>query len=181
MSTRSDRTSAEPQEPASGERQLRSLPNVEAALDAGILSVLGTKVLHAWLRNQHQLLFPLTVDLDGLDERARDRLVQAAVIAALADGDCDAVRQSRIEEGLRLLLGRPCRPEAVARARAWSWPLHEALAAEDMRTAGLVYAATLIGSDRRSPAGRLYTRYVAARLSLPDELVRSLERRFPAV
>src|SRR4051794_39541855 len=38
-------------------------------LDPGLVSILGEKVLHGWLRNRYQLLFPFALDLRRLDDR----------------------------------------------------------------------------------------------------------------
>src|SRR4051794_744695 len=46
-----------------------------AELDPGLISILGEKVLHGWLRNRYQLLFPLALDLRRLDDRQAELLV----------------------------------------------------------------------------------------------------------
>ncbi len=148
-------------------------------VDRAILAVLGTKILHAWLRTQHQLLFPLTLAIERIDESARDHLAQAAVAAALSDGIWDSAKEAQVDNGLRPFLANPqSRADAIVRARVSPWPLHAVLAADDIHAAGLIYAAVLAGTNRRSSTGRMFTRYVVARLRLPDELARSLERRY---
>jgi uncharacterized membrane protein YebE (DUF533 family) len=57
--------------------------------------------------------------------------------------------------------------------------LHEVLeGVPDVQAGALVYAASLLAVDRRKRVNRYYLRYLAARLQLPRDLVRSLEKRF---
>src|SRR4051794_36252665 len=63
--------------PPSGERG----GDTHAAFDPGIMDVLAEKVLLAWLRNRHQLLFPFALNLRRLDGNQCELLVHAMVAA----------------------------------------------------------------------------------------------------
>jgi uncharacterized membrane protein YebE (DUF533 family) len=149
----------------------------EPAFDPGIVGVLGEKVLLAWLRNRHQLLFPFALDLHRLDASRAELVVNAMIAAAEADGSFDAKERERLAGIVRLVDpgGGFDLDGAVAARRS----LNETLAqVRDVQTGALVYAASLMAVDQRKPVNRFYLRYLAARLQLSDELVASLEQRY---
>ena len=149
-----------------------------AAFDPGVVSVLGEKVLLAWLRNRHQLLFPFTLNLRRLEPAQIELLIHAMIAAAQADGVLDGKERERIVGALRLV---DPSEEGTRLDRALASPksLNEVLEqVRDIQTGALVYAASLMAVDQRKPANRHYLKYLAARLQLSEELVGSLEQRF---
>jgi uncharacterized membrane protein YebE (DUF533 family) len=149
----------------------------EPEFDPGIVGVLAQKVLNAWLRNRHQLLFPFTVDLRRLDVRETELVIHAMIAAALADGSMDGKERTRMEAALDLTggSGASILDDVLQHPRS----LNEIVAeAQDAKTAALIYAATLLVVDRSRPVNRYYLKYLAARLQLPDELVGSLRQRY---
>ncbi len=136
---------------------------------------LAEKVLHGWLQNRHQTLFPLTVNL---------RSLQPVQVAALAEWAAVAALATR-EEGvaMRAWLGSTGAEEAVLAgydaALASPPPLDRALAAVARNgIAAYAYVAALIAVDSQDPAAAPFLDYVAARLALPATVVRSAVRRY---
>jgi len=152
---------------------------VPVQLDAGILGILGEKVLLAWLRNRHQLLFPFAFDLHRLDRETAQLVVHAMIAAAQADGTFDVKERERIEGALALVNPDEAERGFLVAALDHPRPLHEVLReVREVQTGALVYAASLIAVDQRKPVNRHYLRYLATRLQLSEELVGSLEQRF---
>jgi Protein of unknown function (DUF533) len=147
--------------------------------DDGIVSVVASKVLLAWLRNRYQLLFPFALDLRRLDQAHAELLVHAMVAAAQADGSLDGKERRRIEGSLSLIDAGEVETAFLEGAISRPKPLNEILSdVRDVQTGALVYAASLMAIDQRKPVNRFYLQYLAARLQLSDELVESLEQRF---
>ena len=147
--------------------------------DPDIVGVLSEKVLLAWLRNRHQLLFPVAVDLHRLDRAQAELFLHAMLAAAEADGSLEGSERERIEGALSLVHLKDEERRLLDSALATPQPLNAVLrAVRDVQTAALVYAASLMAVDQRKPVNRLYLRYLAARLQLSEELVGSLEQRF---
>ncbi len=155
------------------QRQL-SLPR------AIIAEHLGEKVLDGWLQNRHQTLYPLTVNLRALD---RCRVVLLAQVMAVA------------------LLAGTAPPDAGEFEAALSWlgtvggdePARKALRAgveappplstllnqvQQADLAAYAYVVALVAGPSRDPAGQLFLDYLAARLGLPMNVVRSANRRY---
>jgi uncharacterized membrane protein YebE (DUF533 family) len=152
-------------------------PEREGEYDPGVVGVLAEKVLNAWLRNRHQLMFPFVLDLRRLERKDMETVVHAMVAAAEADGSVDGNERRRIETALGLdeTSDVSFLDEALRRPK----PLSQILAgAPDVKIGALVYAAALMAVDRSRPVNRYYLKYLAARLQLPDELVESLKQRF---
>lgn len=148
-------------------------------VDAGIVDVLAGKILVAWLRNRHQLLYPLAFDLARLDRGQALLLVRAMAVAAEADGMRDPPELGRIAAVVDRLGAEPGLRTELGRAIDAPGSLNEILAGvRDTRTAGLVYAAALLALDQRLPVNEHWLRYLAARLQLPDELAASLRQRY---
>ena len=152
------------------------------ALDPSVACVLAAKVLHAWLRNRYQLLYPFAVDLRRLEPAQAELVVDAMLCAAQADGAFDAKERERIAAALALVApgtdaaGRQALVDAALARRR---PLGELLGrVRDVQGGALVYAASLMAIDQRLRVNRYYLRYLAARLQLSEELAGSLEQRF---
>lgn len=144
-------------------------------IDEDVTSILKQKILMAWLRNRHQLLFPQS--LRRLHPRTARLACEAAVISAAADGASEDLVRRRLARLARRLDDAPLVDLATRTGR----PLRDVLAdVDDDETASVVYAACLIASDRRVGTCRLWLRYLSARLALSDQLVASLEQRFAA-
>lgn len=152
---------------------------INGTFDGEIVNVLADKILLAWLRNRHQLLFPFAFDLGKLDKNRAILVIHAMVNAAQADGTFEAKERYRIEAALDRIAGSHEIRSSLTAALNGSRPLHEVLAAvSDIQTSALIYAVSLMAVDQRKPVNRHYLRYLGARLQLSEELVGSLEQRF---
>ena len=141
-------------------------------------AALGEKVLHGWLQNRHQTLYPLTINFRTLAAEPRLWVLRLMAVALLAGA---------------------ANPRAIDDARAWlrSAGANEAdLAAMDaalrdppslsaavaaVTEAGLgtyAYAVALIAAGRHDPVAELFVDYIGARFAVPDNVVRSIRRRF---
>ena len=149
------------------------------ATDPAIACRIAEKVLLAWLRNRYQLLFPFALSLERLDGPRLALLLDAMVAAAGADGDLDGQERERLGAALALVdptgRGGPALAAALAAPATLEMVLRRA---EDVETGALVYAGALLVLDRRKPVNRLFVRWLAARLQLPEDLAQSLDRRF---
>lgn len=147
--------------------------------DGSIVNLLAEKILLSWLRNRYQLLFPFTFDLKRLDQEQTKIVVSAMLAAAEADGTFERKERTRIEQALKSLGITNDIQGRLNEILVEPPPLNTVLAQiTDIHAAALVYAASLIAVDQRKPVNRLYLRYLAARLQLPEELVGSLDQRF---
>ncbi len=147
--------------------------------DPDLLEIVGEKVLLSWLRNRHQLLFPVAFDLHRLDRSKAELLIHAMIAASEADGALESKEQERIAGALALVDAAEDEQGFLEAAMANPRPLTQVLReVRDVQTGALVYAASLMAVDQRKPVNRLYLRYLAARLQLSEELVGSLEQRF---
>ena len=140
---------------------------------------LAAKVLHGWLGNRQQTLYPLVLNLRSLG--GRERALLAEIMAATSA----AGRAPPTEER-----GRAAR-QALARlgageeeARRFDAALDRPRPSRDLlgevQDAGIgphAYAAALLAADAREPASRAWLGYLAARFALPPEVVVSLDRR----
>ena len=170
---------AQPEAPLPAAERGEEAGQPTAAFDAGILDVLGQKVLLAWLRNRYQLLFPIALDLRRLDQPQAELVVHAMVAAAQADDAFEPRERERIQGVLDRMDPSGDHQALLEAALAQPKPLNELLReVRDVQAGALVYAASLMAVDRRKPVNRYYLRYLAARLQLSEELVGSLEQRF---
>ena len=149
--------------------------------DESVVQVLASKLLIDWLRNRQQLLVPFTLDLQKLEPDAAEVLMRAMVTAAHADGTLDAADRHRLDAALgRLNAGEDQRARLPAMIEERK-PLAEVLEqVSDGETGAMVYAASLLATDRRKRVNRYYLRYLAERLKLSRDLARSVEQRFNA-
>ena len=141
---------------------------------------LAQKVLNAWLQNRHQTLYPLTVNLRTLDASRAALLARMMAIALLAGGA--RASAERIETALAWL-GKAGGDDAVQRAfrAALDAPAPSSALVREVQDAGLTayaYVAALVATDPRDEAGQLFLDYLAARLALPANVVRSADRRY---
>ena len=139
---------------------------------------LAGKILEGWSQNQLQTLVPLTLRLDKLGEAATALLMRFAAVACLAGPDGEGDRTAPLARWLRSI-GADDRAIAAFTASLERddglGPLLRAIRAE--RLEPQAYAVAVMATDPRHPAGRLFANYVAARLDLPAEAIRSIDRR----
>lgn len=149
----------------------RALPRPDSVIQAA----LAQKVLHGWMQNRYQTRYPLVLNLRNTTPE-ETALLLAAVHQALSAVD-------------------PSEP-ALHRAQAWietvggslpaasdSTPTPTPTLIEQLHAARLspqAYAACAGSLGRRTAAARRYLDFLAARLDLPDDVARSLNRRFAA-
>jgi uncharacterized membrane protein YebE (DUF533 family) len=147
--------------------------------DDNVVEILASKILIDWLRNRQQLLVPFTLDLQKLEPRQAETLLEAMVVAAQAHGPLTTADRERLSSALRLINATDEQHAAVEALTGHAKSLHEVLDdVSDVQEGALVYAASLLAIDRRKRVNRYYLRYLAARLELPRDLVRTLEQRF---
>ena len=158
----------------------------ERALGGGqdiLLEVLGEKVLHGWLQNRHQTLFPLTVSLRTLEPAKADALARFLAVGLLAQGPVeDEAATKRVAAARAWFAGAGASPAALASLdAALADPPALSRIMADITAAGLAaygYVAMLVALDARDPASAHLLDYVAARLGLPTTVVQSANRRY---
>ncbi len=164
--------SAAPAPPAN--RRRTRLPADPRAL---VLASLGQKILHGWLQNRHQTLFPLTVNLRTLAPDARDLILRA--IAAAMAAVAPPTPLEPIQAWLATVGATGADAARLAQALAAPEPLAPLLDAILAANLGpYAYAVSLAAIDRRTQAGPLYLEYLAARLAVPANVVKSVNRRY---
>ncbi|RVU13177.1 DUF533 domain-containing protein [Methylobacterium oryzihabitans] len=174
------RISAEPDEAGADEEEaapVRASRRERRAdqADAIVRDALSQKVLRAWLQNRNQTLVPLALNLRSLDAEGRTLVVRAMAAAQAATGQDaappgDLLARIGAGEAERALL-------ADARAQeAGLGGLLDAVRARDL--GAYAYAASLMVLDQRRLVSRLYLAFLASRLSLPEDVVSSLDRRY---
>ena len=153
----------------------------ERALAGGervLMDSMAEKLLHGWLQNRHQTLFPLTVNLRTLDAGRAATLARWTAVAVLATRDAtDDARDMRgwLESVGADAITLAALDDAIAGPPALDRIL---VAIADQGLAAYAYIAALIATDPRDPATPPFLDYVAARLALPSTLVRSATRRY---
>jgi uncharacterized membrane protein YebE (DUF533 family) len=163
-------------EPASLSRRQRPLaPGEEILAEA-----MAEKVLDAWLRNRHQTLHPLTVNVRPFEAARVALLVQLMAVALLAGPQQPEPSRIEAAEAWLRAAGAAENEVAALRAALTAPPalstLLGGLADADLAAMGYVFA--LCAADRRDSASRLFTDYLATRLALPASVVRSANRRY---
>ncbi len=144
-----------------------------------LVGSLGGKVLQGWLQNQLQTLVPLTLRLDKLGPEPVALLMRFAAVAYLAGADGDVDRSGPMIRWMRSI-GADDRAigeftASLERANGLS-PLVDAIRAG--RLEPQAYTVAVMATDHRHPAGRLFANYVAARLDLSADAIRSIDRRY---
>ena len=164
-------------EPAGGSAAMQGRRDrVLAGGQQVLLDSLAEKVLHGWMQNRHQTLFPLTVNLRSLRPEQAAALAEWAAVAASATSTAgDAAARSWLESA-----GADAGVLAqFAAAQANPPPLDWAVQAILRHgLAPYAYVAALIATDMQDPAAAAFLDYVAARLALPATVVRSAQRRY---
>ena len=138
---------------------------------------LASKVLQGWLQNQP--LVPLTLRLDKLGDESVRTLMRFAAVACLAGPQADAGRQAALIRWLRSIGADDRGIRDFTASLEGDHPLSPLVRA--IRACGLepqAYAVAVMATDQRQPAGRLFANYIAARLELPPDAVRSVDRRY---
>jgi uncharacterized membrane protein YebE (DUF533 family) len=165
--------------PTTPPQQAGTSASLPAAPRALVLEALGTKVLHSYLQNRHQTLYPLTLNFGSLRAPEVALLVEAMAAAMLADGAVAPGETEQIGASLRAIgAGENERHRLEASLRE---PRALNVVVEEIQAANLgalAYAASLMAIDRRHTVNQLYLEYLAARLALPSEIVASLNRRY---
>ena len=140
---------------------------------------LAQKVLDGWLQNRHQTLVPLAMNLGRLAPDQVDLLVNFAAVALLGGASSADAGRNVVSRWLRTLGAEDRAIEMFDRAVASPRPLSLLLQAIREQDLGpYAYAAAVVASDQHEVAGRLFSNYVAARLALPADAVRSIDRRY---
>ncbi len=143
-----------------------------------IQSSLAQKVLHGWMQNRHQTLYPLVLTLHNMTE-VEKHLIVGAIAFALQAGEPDEQSGQRAEVWLRSVGGGAGEVAALAEARCAACPVDHFVA--DVRSAGQgpqAYAAAVGTLGRRGIVNRRFHDYFAARLGIADEVARSMNRRY---
>ena len=168
---------ATPEPPEEAEPVEPGVPDYHAS----VVDVIAAKILVDWLRNRQQLLAPYSLDLAKLDPQQAEVVIHAMVAAARADGSLDGGERSRIEAALRRLTQDENQRAALAATLEKPRALPDVLVeVRDLQTAALVYAASLAVVDQRERVNRYYLRYLATRLKVPRDVVKTIEQRFRA-
>lgn len=141
---------------------------------------LAAKVLHGWLGNRQQTLYPLVLNLRNLG--GRERALLAEIMAAtLAAGRAPPTedRGRAVRQTLARLGADDGETRRFDAALDRPRPARDLFA--EIQDAGIgphAYAASLLAADAREPASRAWLGYLAARFALPPEVVVSLDRRY---
>lgn len=139
---------------------------------------LAAQVLQAWLQNRHQTLFPLTVNLRNIPPDHATTLLRAMAAALTASPSGIEARLPKLDAWIEGAGGGEPERRGLRDALAAPPALGPLLAeVQDAKLAPLAYAASVAALDGAEPVNALYLDYLAARLALPPEVVRSANRR----
>lgn len=140
---------------------------------------LGQKVLHAWLQNRHQTLYPLAISFRNLEAEVAASLARFMAVATLSGPGDSSLRSGPTEHWLRSVGAPDATIAAYVGALTAPPPLSEAVAAvQQCKAEALAYVGALVAIRRRQPAEELFVDYLAARLALPTAVIRSANRRY---
>jgi hypothetical protein len=133
------------------------------------------KLLHAWMQNRHQTLFPLALNLRNLPPPHRQLLVQAMAASSAMAGTAPAALGGLLPG----IGGEAPEHDSLVRALQAPPPLPPLLGA--LRDAGLgahAYTVALLAiGPAAPPAGQAWLDYLAACFALPAETTTDLQRR----
>jgi uncharacterized membrane protein YebE (DUF533 family) len=148
--------------------------------EAILLESLAGKVMHGWLGNRQQTLYPLVLNLRNLSGQERALLAEVMAATVLAGrGAPQAERGEAAKQALARLGAGEEEAQRFAAALDRPRPVNDVLA--EIQDAGLGphgYAASLLAADTREPVSRAWLGYLAARFALPPEVVAGLNRRY---
>lgn len=140
---------------------------------------LAQKVLDGWLGNRNQVLVPLTLRLGRLRADDVELLMRFAAASLLVASPGETEARPAMTRWLRSI---GALDEALAvfdRSLQAPTALSTLLdRAQSRQLEPYVYAIATRAADLRAVSGRLYADFVAARLALPPDAVRSINRRF---
>jgi len=160
---------APPMEPAPRRRPLAHPP--QRLLQEQV----AAKLLHAWMQNRHQTLFPLALNLRNLPPPHRLLLVRGLAASSAMAGTATAPLATLLPG-----IGGEA-PEQAALAEALRAPTPLAPLLAELRDAGLgahAYTAALLAIGPAAPAiGQAWLDYLAACFALPAETTTDLRRR----
>ena len=164
-----------------GELDVGALPaGGEERVEGIVTESLAEKVLHGWLQNRHQTLYPLTLNLRTLDATGATLLAQVmavALLSAIAPPDA-----GDLEAASSWLGGVGGNEQTVAALRtALETPPPLSTLLNQVQRANLsayAYVVATAAGPSRDPAGGIFLEYLAARLGLPTSVVRSANRRY---
>lgn len=144
-----------------------------------LVRALAEKVMHGWLQNRHQTLVPLAMNLGRLSPEQTDAMVNFAAVAVLGGSSSREAGCSAMTRWLRSLGMQAGAIGTFTSALDDPRPLSSLLQAiHDHGLGPHAYAAAVVASDQHEAAGRLFSSYVAVRLALPADAVRSIDRRY---
>lgn len=139
---------------------------------------LAAQVLQAWLQNRHQTLFPLTVNLRNIPPDHAATLLRAMAVALTASPTAMESRLPKLDSWIDGAGGGETERRGLRDALAAPPALGPLLAeVQEAKLGPLAYAASVAALDGAEPTNALYLDYLAARLALPPEIVRSARRR----
>lgn len=160
----------------SGLRRQRALALPGAVV---VAESLGAKVLHAWLQNRHQTLYPLTVNLRTIESRAAALLAQVMAVALLAGAGKLEPEHADAADAWLVSVGADEAAQAALHTALETPPPLSRLLHEVQLTGTAAYAYVVaLATGPHDPAGQLFLDYLAARLGLPASVVRSANRRY---
>ncbi|MCW6507760.1 hypothetical protein [Lichenifustis flavocetrariae] len=140
---------------------------------------LAQKILDGWLQNRNQVLVPLTLRLGQLRADDVELLMRFAAASLHLASSADQEAQAAVTRWLRSI--GAVENAIVVFERALQAPsalntLLDRVLARHLDA--YAYAIAAMAADLRVVSGRLYADFVAARLALPADAVRSINRRF---
>ncbi len=140
---------------------------------------LAQKILDGWLRNRHQVLVPLTLRLGQLRADDVELLMRFAAASLLAASLAESEARLSVTRWLRSIGASDDAIIVFDRALQAPTALSTLLDRVQVRhLESYAYAIAAMAADLRAVSGRLYADFVAARLALPADAVRSINRRF---
>lgn len=140
---------------------------------------LAQKVLGGWLQNRHQVLVPLTLRLGQLRADDVELLMRFAAASLLAASPADDEARTAVTRWLRTIGAGDGAITVFERSLRAPTALSTLLdRAQERRLEAYAYAVATMAADLRTVSGRLYADFVAAKLALPADAVRSINRRY---
>lgn len=140
---------------------------------------LAQKILDGWLRNRNQVLVPLTLQLGQLRADDVELLMRFAAASLLAASPPDPEARSSLTRWLRSIGAIDAAIVVFDRALQAPTAVSTLLdRAQARHLESYAYAVAVMAADLRVVHGRLYADFVGARLGLPADAVRSINRRF---